>query len=538
MKDMAVPYSWISGEGEREPGDINARGWRRIDFGRALADPCHGSQGDCRCQKCLAAFRADERPFVVKVRERHDARLVLRKQGLPTRPTVTPLCCSTPVAGLPRRISHHSDLFDTVAGEVAKLRGTTWLAAFTAGLVEGGQGDGGEWEGELIWAAVGRADFADYRAAWEPVGSELARHIPESRYPSRENAGHRAPFIDVGLGSSLGFFWALCLDWDTQFSAAVVTSISYWADMASGVDAPSGRLAEIFDVLPSLAQACATGHHDNLSPMKAAAIEYLRAPAIPPSVGPLPSVRDVWLSRMADVGARESCVLMTGCPSAFSDRRGAEDTRCLVAWGVIHDLYDLPRDLANGNWVNAALWAFFAGFSASEMVAWLRDTVAVASKGESCAAKLFLCTAFVHVSNPRWAVNGISLDRQAQWPRAAQPQPRRESTLPVFSTHDGEKIASTPGSATEPAVCECVGTDESRALGAAAADALTGAVAGCANASDRLEAHDVGMSALLAEDWTTLIALSRTAWSTFLGDLTAIAEWVDVGGPGSPRAAP
>lgn len=390
---------------------------------------------------------------------------------------------------------------------------------FTAGL----ESDRGlcEWEGRHIWAATRQGDFSAYFELWASVHSDLAHLIPPARYPSQ--AGHRAAFVDVGLGSSLAFSWALKLDWDTQFSTAIVTSIAYWADQASGDDAPPGQLSEIFDAMPSLVQACATGRLDRLSPMKALAIEYLHTVTIKPCHGPVPSVRDVWLSRLADVGAREICVLTTGCPTAFSEQRSDDYTRCLVAWGILHDFFDLPRDLANGNRVNGVLWALFAGFSGRAILEWLRDTVAIACRRGSCAARLLLCTAFVHVTNPRWAGNHFAVENFSELPDVPRAPITSTGKLPLFSNEDDE-VFSDPGSTS---VCVCASAEKSHALGIAAANAMDGTVAGFANMSERLDAHNIGMSALIGGDWDTLIDLSRTAWSSLLSDFSVTAAWVD-----------
>ncbi|WP_424215727.1 hypothetical protein ACN20G_26565 (plasmid) [Streptomyces sp. BI20] len=437
--------------------------------------------------------------------------------------------------GLPARIGVRNGAFDAVAHELSCLRDATWFRSLAERLGLPGTTDVEEWEGRLLWSAVQREDFATYHARWRTISDDLAGHIPDSRYPSRERAGHRAPFIDVGLGSSLGFFWALNTDWDVQFSAAVATSIAYWADMAGGVDAPAGNLSEIFDAMPSLVDACSTGRTDNLSPMKVLAMEYLGAARATPLVGPLPDLGDVWLSRLADVGARESCVLMTGCGAAFGDRRSDEDTRCLVAWGVIHDLYDLPRDISTGNPVNAVLWALFAGYTGRQVVDWLRDTVALAARLGSCAAKLLLCTAFVHVTNPRWAVSGVALADRPRWPAAPPLRPLAGTALPSYVRHP-RPSAVTAGGHTAAPVCVCAETDVSRALGAAVVTALGGTVPRFAGMTARLEAHGTGMSALVSQDWDTLVDLSRTAWSTFLHDLVGIADWTD--GNDRDRAAP
>ncbi|WP_221362079.1 hypothetical protein [Streptomyces beigongshangae] len=504
---MNKSYTWISGEGEREPGDLNPRGWGRVDFKRSR-DAHHGP---------------DESE--TKAQERHEVKIVRRLQS--ASPTLAPLCCSILVPDLPRRISTLSELFDTVTAKVAKLHRTHWLETFTADLANVKIAECEEWEGALIWGAAKRSDFATYCAAWENAAMDLAKHAPNPRYPSQEKAGSHAPFIDVALGSSLGFYWVLHLNWNTLFSAAIVNSIAFWADMASGVDAPDGALAEIFDALPSLVEACATRRHDNLSPTKALAIEYLRTPMIPVLAGPRPSLEDVWLSRLADVGARESCVLMTGCPSAFRSYRSSEDTRCLVAWGIIHDLYDLPRDLINGNRINGVLWALYSGFSAGDILAWLRDSVAIASQAESCAAKLLLCTAFVHVSNPRWATNVISLKGVAKRPTAPKFKVQTGEALPLFTARNEGQCTADSRDIMKAQACHCANSSASRALGIAVSDALRGAVPGFASSSDQLEAHNMGLSFLIAEDWDSLITLSRTAWSTFLKDLESIADWVD-----------
>lgn len=44
---------------------------------------------------------------------------------------------------------------------------------------------------------------------------------------------------------------------------------------------------------------------------------------------------------------------------------------------------------------------------------------------------------------------------------------------------------------------------------------------------ERLRAHGDGTSALVEQDWALLVDISRTAWSTFLQDVDAIAAWVD-----------
>ncbi|KAJ7047818.1 hypothetical protein C8F04DRAFT_1226732 [Mycena alexandri] len=257
------------------------------------------------------------------------------------------------------------------------------------------------------WAAVAQADFAVYAALWAPVGSKLAQYIPAADYPSHQHAGNRAPFIDVGQDPILASFGPF-------------DSIGTHSDMASALDAPDAGLVGAFGALASLAQAFNTGKLENLSPMKALVIEYLGASTGPALAGPLPSVRDIWLSRLADVGARERCVLMTCCPSAFGGRRSPEDTRCLVAWGITHGLFDLPRDLANGNTVNGVLWVLFSGFS---------------------GPKLLLFTALVHVTNPRWAVNGLALAGSPAWPAA----PRRPLVLHRwFSVWLCQRFSSTP----------------------------------------------------------------------------------------------
>lgn len=519
-----TPYNWISGEGPRQSSDINPRGWAQVNFGNPFDGVCVGYDHGCPCQVCQEAFRNDIRPVPTKLHARHEARIEYLKGSLwlpgSALNKTTPICCSRPISGLPPRIMQLSDLFDAVTSHAADLPSAGWLEHFASSLKNNSSNE--EWEGRLIWAAVSRADFLAFASPWDVVGSRLRQNIPSSQYPSHERAGIRAPFIDVGLGSSIGFFWILSLDWDIQFSAAIATSIAYWADMASGVDAPAGQLAEIFDVMPSLAHACATGQHDNLSPMKALAVEYLRTESVQALPGIAPSVRDVWLSRLADVGARESCVLMTSCQAAFSNRRSAEDTRCLVAWSVIHDLYDFPRDLASGNRVNAVFWALFAGFSGREVAAWLRESVNIAARSSSCAAKLLLCTAFVHITNPRWSVNGLALSESHQWPIPPQARPRTEDTLPLFGDHIQGSLESGKGP-----VCLCTSTQVSRTLGLAVLYALNGCVNGFASASDRLEAHNTGMTALLAQDWDTQVELSRMAWSSFLNDLDAIAAWVD-----------
>ncbi|CAO2648698.1 Nn.00g079650.m01.CDS01 [Neocucurbitaria sp. VM-36] len=440
-----VLYNWSGGEGGLQPGEINPRGWAQVDFDRELGKACTGYDLGCHCEKCLEEFRLDSRPILDKLQARHEAKIEQRKQSSQLLVSalagadMTPICCSTPIAGLPPRITKLSNLFDVVTSEISSLPSIDWLETFASRLGSG-QAEGEKWEGQLIWAAVSRHDFSAYASSWASVGLALEEYIPPSSYPSRNRAGHRAAFIDVGLGSSLGFFWALSLDWDTQISAAIVTSIAYWADMATGVDAPVGQLAEIFDVMPMLAQACATGKQDNLSPMKALAIEYLRTPTIPAFSGPLPSLKDVWLSRMADVGSRESCVLMTGCQAPFSNRQNTEDARCLVAWAVIHDLFDLPRDISSGNRVNAVLWALFFGFSGHEILGWLRETVTIASRRGTCAAKLLLCTALVHVANPRWSVNGLALSRLREWPNSPKASAKRGKVLPSFSEQEGSHI--------------------------------------------------------------------------------------------------
>ncbi|PHH78382.1 hypothetical protein CDD82_3075 [Ophiocordyceps australis] len=538
MTKSCVTCTWATGEGERRPGELNPRGWRRVDFGD-VACSCFMSSpdGDASCQheQCQ-----DTGLVLEEIEHRYQARVALRESSLSPLtscgPTLGPVCCSTPIAGLPSRISHLSIVFDTVTSQISDPRTRAWWDAISARLHVGEEdGVGMEWKGRLIWSAAGHEDFLDYIASWAPARKQLAQCIPASSYPSRLHAGHNAPFVDIGLGSSLGFLWALNLDWDTQFSAAVTVSIAYWADMASGPDAPEGHLADVFDVLPSLSRACTTGRTDNLSPMKALVIEYLACSTIPALCGPLPGVQDIWLSRMADVGARESCVGMTSCPAPFSPYRSADDTRLYVAWGVIHDMFDLPRDLASGNRINAVLWAFFSGFSASQVLLWLRESVALACRLEgrgSCAAKLLLCSAFVHVTNPRWAVNGLALANFSKWPSA--PGRRRLSKsclsgknrknrpmLPDFSDLNSHAVGK------QDQVCNCKSSHVSQSLSKAAADALRGTVAGFATASQRLDAHNTGLSALLAADWDTLIALSRNAWGSFWEDTAAIAAWVD-----------
>ncbi|KAF4987116.1 hypothetical protein FDECE_15599 [Fusarium decemcellulare] len=497
-----TPYNWNTGEGEPRPGDLNPRAWTQIDFGKM--------------------FRHDGRPVSEKLRARQEAKIEYRKRSFQlSGSALAPICSAVPVAGLPPRIKQLNNLFDVVTSEIGNLPSAAWLEAFGTGL-KNGQIESEEWEGRMIWAATEREDFLAFASSFASVGSQLQKLIPSSRYPSRHRAGYRAPFIDVGLGSSIGFSWVLNLDYNVQFSAAISTAVAYWADMASGVDAPAGELAQIFDVMPSLAQACATGEHDNLAPMKSLAIEYLRTETVKALPGPVPSTREVWLSRLADVGARETTVLMTGCPGAWSNRRSAKDTRCLVAWGIMHDFYDLPRDLATGNRVNGVLWALFAGFSARQVLAWLRDTVTIAAGHDSCGAKLLLCTALIHVTNPRWSVNGLALSELYKWPPPPKKREGSEDKLPLFTEQDGDN-----GSA-EAAACSCTGTQASRALGKAALDALNGSADGFASVADRLDAHNTGMSAILAQDWDTQIDLSRTAWSSFLSDLAAIAAWVDM----------
>ncbi|KAF7587905.1 hypothetical protein BBP40_006528 [Aspergillus hancockii] len=544
--------TWASGDGERKPGELNTRGWAHVDFTSALNGSCTRYESGCQCDDCLDIFNNDDRVLSIKLRAQHEGRKIDRTVSLTA--STSPICASTPMDNLPPRISELTDHFDAVVTHLARQRGntSTWLEGFSRGIADVQSGEHEPWEGRLLWAAVARDDFLSFAAPWSTVGSKIGQYLPDAQYPSSRVAGHRAPFVDVGLGSSLGFFWVLCLSWDTQFSAALTTSIAYWADMSSGPDAPKTghALARIFDVLPSLALACTTGAHDNLSPMKALAIEYLRAPAIAPLPGTqLPSIDDVWLSRLADVGARESCVLMSSCPAAFSPDRTAQDTRCLVAWGVIHDLYDLPRDLASGNRVNAVLWALFAGFSGREVVDWLRGSVALAAAvcsnggdGEdeespgatSCAAKLLLCTAFVHVTNPRWGVNGLALSSVADWPEAPPLRRRRrgEATtaseeLPLFSVGEpSHELCPRPRTRSP---CICKSTREARSLGAATSNALNGEVAGFASIEERQDAHNAGMSALVRGDWEELVALSRVAWRTFLDDLECIADWVDGG---------
>ncbi|KAK5988268.1 hypothetical protein PT974_12410 [Cladobotryum mycophilum] len=496
-------YSWISGEGESQFGDINPRGWGQFNFSSTSIGMCDGYNSGCQCEQCLVEFERDNRPLIVKIQERHKAWLQHRKRSglpqIPARSSATPLCRFTPVV-------------DLLLGSGSSVTTSTPLV--------NAHDECEPWEGQLIWGSTRRADFLAYAASWTRVSSELARYIPTSSYPSLYYAGHRAPFIDIGLGSNLLYFWALELDWDTQFSAALVTSITSWADMADGGDMPKEQVAKIFDVLPSLVRACTTGYHDNLSPMKVLAIECLRAPTIPIFHGPLPSVRDIWLSRMADAGARESAILMTGCASPFSDRRSAEDTRLLVTWALIHDLFDLPRDLSHGNHVNGVLWALFAGFTGGEILVWLRDSVASASRSDSCAAKLVLCMAFPQVTGPRWSVNGLALDRLSEWPKPPLLPARHGGMLPLFLEQGGSKLSSD-------SMCKCTWTNESRSLGAAAAEALSGTAACFTSVSDRLDAHSAGLAALIAEDWNTLIDLQRTAWSTFLSDLEAIAGWLN-----------
>ncbi|MER5888658.1 hypothetical protein ABT160_32940 [Streptomyces sp. NPDC001941] len=517
-----MPISWITGHGDRVEGELNPRGWGLLDFRPpAQTALCEGLETGCACERCRTAFEHDPRPFAAKMREHHEAKVSRRTLSEPSGTPETPVCRSLLVEGLPARITVRNGVFDAVTHDLSGLRDEAWFRSFTErlGLPETAVVE--EWEGRLLWSAVQREDFTTYHGQWQKISAELADHIPDSHYPSGGRAGHRAPFVDVGLGSSLGFFWALNTDWDVQFSAAVATSIAYWADMASGVDAPTGNLAEIFDVLPSLASACSTGRTDNLSAMKVLAMEYLGAARATPLSGPLPALEDVWLSRLADVGARESCVLMTGCGAAFSDRRSDEDTRCLVAWGVIHDLYDLPRDVATRNTVNSVLWALFAGYTGHQIADWLRDTVALAARSGSCAAKLLLCTAFVHVANPRWAVSGVALADRLRWPSAPPLHPAADKPLPAYIRHP-----QSLNDLGEPA-CICVETEVSRALGTAALTALDGTVPRFTGSAARLEAHDTGMSALITQDWDTLVDLSRTAWSTFLHDLDRIADWTD-----------
>ncbi|RBR06802.1 uncharacterized protein FIESC28_10918 [Fusarium coffeatum] len=427
----------------------------------------------------------------------------LEEKGPKVNGHLPPLCASKPLVGLPQRIVKRTKQFDAIITSLHGVHGSDWCKAFLDTLMNEKEVDE-SWPGRLIWAAAQRDDMIQFMEPWRKVGLELAKILPKAKYPSREAAGYRAPFIDVALGSSLGFFCFLDLDWDTQFSAAVVTSIAYWTDMASGGDAPQGDLAKIFDVLPSLARACATGQADNLSPMKVLAMEYLLVQKVQSHTGPPPTLRDIWMI-------------------AFSDNRSHDDTRCSMAWAICHDLYDLPRDLSSGNMVNAAIWALFSGYSARAIVNWLRESLVIGTgrNSTSCATKSLLATAFVHACNPRWAINGLASTHCHDWPRAPLPSTPRKDILQL----SGADMSGFDHQGTSP--CECRPTDASNTLARAVQDVLTGSVERFTSAEERLQAHCMGMSALVKHDWDMLIKISRKAWSTFLQDLDAIADWVD-----------
>lgn len=523
---------WIDGQGgPRVVGELNPRGWKQIDFNASF-----DSESD------RATFQRDERPLLTKLSERHDARLWRRREVDATSEGLPPLSNPWPIQDLPRRIHKRVARFSAVVAELeqSNLQGTAWYDAFAARLRnvnnEGedqgaGKEDDEEWEGRLIWGAALRDDYRAWAAPWAQVGQKLAKVLPEAVYPSAPHAGKRAPFIDVGIASSIGFTWALSLDWDTHLTFGLVTALAYWTDMASDDDAPAGRLCDIFDGLPALTQACSTGRVDAMSPMIALAMDYMRTHTVLPVPGPSPpSLESVWLSRTADVGAREATCI-TGCTAPWSPHSSADEKRMAAAWHMVHDLYDLPRDLMSGNRVNGILYAMFCGYSVAEVLQWIRDSVAIAvgRRATTCTAKVLLCTAFVHVTNPRWSINGIGALRAADWPAApARTAPRPREPLPLPGDDETTAAQSSP--------CNCTATDVSRRLAEAAREALSGAVPGFATTADRLRAHNTGMTAIMESDWDTIVELSRTSWATCFDDCANIAAWAD-GVANAPKVA-
>ncbi|KAL4810826.1 hypothetical protein BDV18DRAFT_155440 [Aspergillus unguis] len=505
---------WVSGGPKRSNIELNPRGWIWIDYS-TISQECIGYSSGCHCANCLQSLRHDGRPLPVKLQGRYQAKR--RARFASDTMLHTPLCASVPMLNPPDRVTSLSEHIDATSVEISHLEGREWLAAFQTRLANG-LTNYVPWEGNRIWAAGRRAEFTDFATPWYTVGWELKMNgfFPDYTYPSKASAGKQAPFVDVGLGAGLAFTWLLSTRWDIQSTAGIVSTITQWASQASGRDESDGDLADSYTLLPSMARACATGYNDQTSPMKALVVEYLRVKSVPALIGLLPSIEEVWLSRMADAGARERCVLMTGCPAAFSAYRSAQDTRFLVAWSVVQDLYSLPRDLANRKTTNAVLWAMFYGLSAIKVLSWLRRSIALAARQNSCAAKLLSCVAFALVANPHWAVHGRALAKVRQWPAAPVRIPVGRGNLPRWI--DVEDV---------PNPCVCTESDLTRSNRVWVVAALNDRLSGYQNDAQRINAHNTGLTYLITQNWLGLAIVSARTWATLLSDLAHIALWAD-----------